>query len=135
MNPLRVVCGALVREGRVMAARRGPAMRHAGRWELPGGKVEPGEDDATALARELREELGMRVRVGAPLGEARTPSGTGTLLLVAYAVTTTDEPTLGEHDALAWLGPADLATVAWADGDVPLIGALEAHLRALARAG
>ncbi len=126
--PLRVVCGALVREGRVMVARRGPTMRHAGRWELPGGKVEPGEDDAGALARELREELGMNVTVGPPIGEARTPLAQGTLLLVAYAVTTGDAPALAEHDALAWLGPAELGTVAWADGDVPLLGALEAHL-------
>ena len=135
MTPLRVVCGALVRDGRVMVARRGPAMRHAGRWELPGGKVEPGEDDATALARELREELGLHVRIVGPIGEARTPLGEGALLRVAYAVTTEDTPALAEHDALAWLGPAELRTVAWADGDVPLLGALEAHLRARVRAG
>ena len=128
MNPLRVVCGALVRDGRVMVTRRGPSMRHAGRWELPGGKVEPGEDDAGALARELREELSLRVAVGPPIGEAHTPLAHGTLLLVAYAITSGDTPTLAEHDALAWLGPAELATVAWADGDVPLLGALEAHL-------
>ena len=55
---MRVVCGALLRAGKLLATRRGPAMRHPGRWELPGGKREPGEDDRIALARELQEELG-----------------------------------------------------------------------------
>ncbi len=127
---LRVVCGALVRDGHVLVARRGPTMRHAGRWELPGGKVEPGEDDAAALARELHEELGLQVRVGVRIAEAATPLGAGELLLVAYAVTSTDSPVPHEHDALAWLAPDALATVAWADGDVPLLPSLAAHLRA-----
>ncbi len=126
---MRVVCGALLREGRLLATRRGPAMRHAGRWELPGGKVEPGEDDATALARELSEELDLKVTVGAPLGEAVTPAGAGQLCLVAYLVTSTDTPVLREHDAARWLTADTLEDVVWADGDVPLLPALRAALQ------
>lgn len=59
--PLQVVAGALLRDGEVLIAER-PAGRHlAGRWEFPGGKIAAGESDAEALARELREELGVQI--------------------------------------------------------------------------
>jgi 8-oxo-dGTP diphosphatase len=128
---MRVVCGALLRAGKVLATRRGPAMRHAGRWELPGGKVEPGERDDQALARELSEELGLRVGVGQALAVAETPLGDGRVLtLVAYLVRSDDTPELREHDALAWLDADGLEDVTWADGDVPLLPALRAALEA-----
>ncbi|MDX6765074.1 NUDIX domain-containing protein, partial [Streptomyces sp. F8] len=54
-----VVGGALCHEGRLLAARRSAPPELAGRWELPGGKTEPGESVPDALVRELREELGV----------------------------------------------------------------------------
>src|SRR3546814_1077267 len=53
--------------GRVLLARRTEGRDLAGLWEFPGGKREPGETPEHALVRELREELGIEVRVGAPL--------------------------------------------------------------------
>ena len=58
----QVVGAAIVRDGRVLAARRTTPPEPAGRWELPGGKVEPGETAAAALVREIGEELGCRGR-------------------------------------------------------------------------
>ncbi len=130
---LRVVCGVITRPDdptRTLVTRRGPGMAHAGAWEFPGGKVEPGESDASALARELAEELGLDVSVDACLGEADTPVGTRVVRLVAYACTTRDTPVLREHDALAWADVAELPTFAWAPADVPLLGAVAAHLDA-----
>ncbi len=60
---IEVAAALAEREGRVFLARRSPDKRHGGLWELPGGKVEPGEDAASALARELREEMGLESRV------------------------------------------------------------------------
>ncbi|MCL2732926.1 MAG: NUDIX domain-containing protein, partial [Actinomycetia bacterium] len=63
MNAPRVVVGgAVLDRGRLLAARRTAPPELAGQWELPGGKVEPGERDEDALVRELREELGVTVR-------------------------------------------------------------------------
>ena len=58
---LLVVAGALVRDGRLLLARRPDGDPLAGLWELPGGKVEPGETPEAALEREWSEELGVRI--------------------------------------------------------------------------
>lgn len=63
---LQVVVAALIeRGGRMLISQRRPDVGHAGRWEFPGGKREPGEHDAQALHRELLEELGVRLSIGA----------------------------------------------------------------------
>ena len=63
---ISVVAAAIVRDGLVLAARRSRPAELAGRWEFPGGKVEPGEDIFHALQREFVEELGIRVLSAEP---------------------------------------------------------------------
>jgi mutator protein MutT len=60
-----VVAGLIERGGRLLISQRRPDAGHGGRWEFPGGKREPGERDAQALHRELREELGIELAIGA----------------------------------------------------------------------
>ena len=130
---LRVVCGAVVRGGRALAVRRGPGGAAAGKWELPGGKVEAGEGDAQALARELKEELGIDVRVEQYLDEAEHEYPTLRLRLVAWRCALLDpaqEPALREHTALVWLSAEELPALDWAPADLPLLPALAASLRA-----
>ena len=71
MNPespqslgVRVVAAVIERGGKILIGQRKPGGRHALKWEFPGGKVEPGEEDRAALARELREELGIDAVIG-----------------------------------------------------------------------
>jgi 8-oxo-dGTP diphosphatase len=59
-----VAAGVIIEQGKVLLSRRKKGSHLAGRWEFPGGKVEPGEDPRAALRRELEEELGVHVRVG-----------------------------------------------------------------------
>ncbi|RCV47194.1 NUDIX domain-containing protein, partial [Marinitenerispora sediminis] len=61
-EPVIVVGAAIVRDGVLLAAQRAEPPQMRGRWELPGGKVDPGESDEEALVRECREELGVRIR-------------------------------------------------------------------------
>lgn len=126
---IRVVAGAIVRDGRVLATRRGPGMHLEGLWELPGGKVEPGEGDAVALARELDEELGLEVEVGEYLAENLHDYGSKQVLLVAWSARIVGGTlVLAEHDAHRWLGPDELEAVQWAPADVPLLEAVARHL-------
>lgn len=125
MSPLRVVAGAIVREGRVLAALRAPGRPLAGCWELPGGKVEDGESDAAALVRELREELAATVEVQELLAVSLWEGGPRPLALVAYrCALVIGEPVAREHAELAWLTGAELAGRRWAPADVPLLAAL-----------
>jgi 8-oxo-dGTP diphosphatase len=123
-----VVGAAIVRDGRVLAARRSAPSELAGGWEFPGGKVEDGESDAGALGRECREELGVDVAVGELVAE--TPIRPGLVLRVYLAALVDGTPTaLQDHDELRWLGPAELDAVAWLPADVPALAALRARLR------
>lgn len=126
-----MVAGAIVAEdGRVLIAQRGAGRALAGCWELPGGKVEPGESDALALARELHEELGVRVAVHERLGIALWDGGAVPIALLAYRCEIVDgQPVAHEHQALAWVGATDLTPRRWAPADVPLLPALRAVLQ------
>jgi len=122
---VRVVAAVVLRDGLIMAARRGSGVRMAGKWEFPGGKVEPGEDDQTALARELMEELAIVVSVGECMGENVHTEERGPFCLVAYRVEIlSGEPVLTDHDEVRWLRPQELSTLDWAPADLPFVDAL-----------
>ncbi|HET6937364.1 MAG TPA: (deoxy)nucleoside triphosphate pyrophosphohydrolase [Nocardioides sp.] len=125
-----VVGAAIVRDGRVLAARRTAPPSAAGRWEFPGGKVEPGETDAESLVRELLEELGIRITVDQWLG-AEAPIGEKYVLRVALARTEDGEPTPTEHDLVRWLAADELDDVDWLDSDRPFLAELSGLLNRL----
>jgi 8-oxo-dGTP diphosphatase len=122
-----VVGAAIIQHGRVLAALRPRTSRLYG-WELPGGKVEPGETLEDALVREIREELGCTVEVGRFL-DARVPVAKGWELVAAPARITAGEPVPHEHEAIRWLGADDLAAVDWLPADRPLLASVEELLR------
>ncbi|MFD8572330.1 (deoxy)nucleoside triphosphate pyrophosphohydrolase [Streptomyces sp. NPDC059639] len=119
-----VVAAALYdADGRLLAARRSAPAELAGRWELPGGKVEPGEAQEHALVRELREELGVEaVPVSRVPGEWVLKPGY-VLRVWRCALDSGTPAPLEDHDELRWLAPADLWTVNWLDQDVPAVAA------------
>ncbi|MER5947130.1 (deoxy)nucleoside triphosphate pyrophosphohydrolase [Streptomyces sp. NPDC001904] len=120
-----VVAAALYdTDGRVLAARRSAPPELAGRWELPGGKVEPGEVPERALVRELREELGVGASpVSRVPGE--WPLKPGYVLRVWRCSLDSGVPApLQDHDELRWLAPADIWSVNWLDQDVPAVKSL-----------
>src|SRR5215510_2677234 len=99
-----VVGAAIIREGRLLAARRTTPPEAAGRWELPGGKVEPGEDPGDALVREVAEELGCRVAVVGWL-DGEQPIGSTHVLRAARCRLVVGNPRAGsDHDEVRWLG-------------------------------
>lgn len=120
-----VVGAAIVHGGRVLAARR--ATPPVGGWELPGGKVEPGELPPAALEREVAEELGCRIAVTGWL-EGEVPVRTGLVLRVALVRLVDGEPVPREHDAVRWLGADQLDDVGWLPADVPFVEQLRTVL-------
>ena len=123
-EPMVVVAAAIVRDGRVLAARR----RGDGAvWELPGGKAEPGETDEVALRREIAEELSIpvlvRSRIGSEvdLGDHR--------ILRCYRADAGGTPQAQEHEELRWLAAEELRSVTWLPADLALLPAVESCLR------
>lgn len=129
MDRVLVVAVALVdaldRPTRLLAARRTRPPEVAGLWELPGGKVEPGEDPVDALHREISEELGVAVRLGIEVpGPERGlwPITARHLMRVWAAELAGGQPApLDGHDELRWLEPGTWHDLAWMAGDGPLI--------------
>ena len=126
---MTVVVGAAILDGdRLLAARRSEPPALAGGWELPGGKVEPGEDDRDALVRECREELGVEITLGARVGEDWPMSG-GALLRVWTATVVAGVPQpLEDHSELRWLAPHEWYDVAWLAADLPVVQAVRGQL-------
>ena len=131
-QPYLVVGGAVVndldRPRTLLAARRTEPARLAGGWELPGGKVEPGEEPLAALHRELAEELGVRVEVGE---ELVGPDSGGWLLppehrmrvWLVRVIEGVPAP-IEDHDQIRILTLGEWLDVAWLPADVPIVRAL-----------
>jgi 8-oxo-dGTP diphosphatase len=124
-----IVVGAAILDGRrLLAARRTEPAALAGGWELPGGKVEPGEDDLAALVRECREELGVVIAPGQRVRADWAMSGDALLRVwTATVVEGTPRP-LEDHSEVRWLEPGHWYDVAWLAADLPVVRALERDL-------
>lgn len=133
-----VVGAALVdrldRPTRLLAARRTRPPALAGRWELPGGKVEPGETPQDALHRELAEELDVTVRLGAellPTTGATWPLTAGLEMRVWWCELVAGQVAgSAVHDELRWLPATQLDDVAWLEPDRPLVALVGRLLQA-----
>ena len=119
---IHVACALIERDGLVLAARWSEKMSLPLKWEFPGGKIDPGESPENCLIRELREELGIGITVGATLSITTHayPSFRVTLYPFICSVES-GELTLHEHKQISWLTPGSLHLLNWAEADLPVV--------------
>lgn len=118
--PRPVVAAVVRREGRYLVARRPAHKHHGDLWEFPGGKVAPGEDLARALARELAEELDVRLCASGPCLHVEQDRESG-FEIHFIATEIAGEPRCLEHSVLAWCDPATLMTLQLAPADARFV--------------
>ena len=120
---MEVVAAVIERDGRVLICQRKSGAKHALKWEFPGGKVESGEESASALARELREELQIEATIG-PMIHAKTVrySNGPAISLEFYQVTEfSGEPVNLEFEQIVWEERTKLARYDFLEGDIEFV--------------
>ena len=122
---LHIVAAAIVRDGKVLLARRHADAHQGGLWEFPGGKVERGEDARTALARELDEELGITLESARPLIAVPHDYSDKSILLDVWLVDGfSGEPHGREGQPLSWVAADDLQQHDFPEANLPVITAV-----------
>ena len=126
---LRVVGAIIVKDGMVLTVQRGPGKALPGKWEFPGGKIEPNESPEHALARELSEELLCDATVGDFVTTTEFEYSFGTVVLSTYFCELgSAPPQLTEHSDMLWLPPEDLHSLDWAPADIPAVELIQEKL-------
>jgi mutator protein MutT len=123
---MTVVAAVIERDGKILICRRKAGQHYAGKWEFPGGKVEPGEEFPAALARELSEELAISASVGEELAryEYAYP-GRPRIQLVFYRVDRFEgEPTNLIFDEIRWESATALPAYDFLEGDIEFVNRL-----------
>ena len=122
-HEIRVVAGVIEREGMILVGQRRAGDRFQYKWEFPGGKVEPDEDPKEALARELREELGIEAVIGEEMAryEHQYPGKTAILLMFLRVSEFTGEPANHVFESIRWEERQKLIEYDFLDGDVDFV--------------
>jgi 8-oxo-dGTP diphosphatase len=128
-RPRKIVVAALVRDdqGRILLTQRREDQPMPLYWELPGGKLEPGESPAEGLARELREELGVTAEVGRAYDVLFHRYPEFDLLMLVYACTLAAPPRPIEVKQIAFVPPERLGDYNVLPADAPLVARLTAN--------
>ena len=122
MDMIKVVCGIIYKDDKILLTRRKKGKSLEGFWEFPGGKVEKEETDTVALKRELKEELELEISELNYFSENKHNYNTFSIHLVAYKCTALDDPKkLVDHDKFEWVMVNEIGDFNLADADRPLL--------------
>ncbi len=107
-------------DGRILVCSR-PAGKHlAGKWEFPGGKIEPGETAEACIRREIREELGMEIAVGPVLTVMEHDYGVKYVRVTFFLAVSDDAPSAKDRQEFQWVTPDEIVSVDFLDADRPV---------------
>ncbi|WP_413515116.1 pyrimidine (deoxy)nucleoside triphosphate diphosphatase [Serratia proteamaculans] len=124
MKIIDVVAAIIEKNGKILLAQRDAGSDQAGLWEFPGGKVEAGESQPQALARELEEELGIVASVGSYVASNQWQQSERIIRLHAWRVATFSGELQNRcHSDFVWLAPEQAFDYPMAPADVPLLTA------------
>jgi 8-oxo-dGTP diphosphatase len=136
-HEIRVVAGVIERDGMVLVGQRRAGDRFQYKWEFPGGKIEPDEDPKEALARELREELGIEAEIGEEMAryEHQYPGKTAILLIFLRVPEFKGVPENHVFESIQWVDREQLPGMDFLDGDVDFVRRLARGMYRVAAGG
>jgi 8-oxo-dGTP diphosphatase len=119
---IRVTCGIIVKDGKVLAAQRSETMKLPLKWEFPGGKIQEGETEENCLKREIKEELNILIRIQYKLHPVQHNYGDFQIELIPFlAEYAGGTLKLHEHRQAEWLTNDELLSLDWAPADIPIL--------------
>ncbi|OGS61956.1 MAG: NUDIX hydrolase [Elusimicrobia bacterium RIFOXYB2_FULL_62_6] len=126
---MRQVSAAVIRKnGRILIARRKAGDALAGKWEFPGGKLEPGETPEDCLKRELTEEFGIETEIGKFICSSKFEYKHLAMELLVYSVSHIAGDFIpADHDKIEWVRPEDLGDYDFAGADIPVVKLLQSE--------
>ena len=123
---IKVTAAVMVNDGMLLIAKRKPTGRLPNLWELPGGKVEPGETPEECVQREIKEEFDIDVSVGEYLGSNTHTYDFGTIELMAYrTIWEAGDLILKDHEEIRWVFAHELDQFDFAPADTAFIERLK----------
>jgi 8-oxo-dGTP diphosphatase len=124
-NIIKVTAAILEKDGRIIIAQRKRSDHLSGKWEFPGGKIEPGETPEACLARELKEEFEIDVAVGNHLGSTVYHYHHISIELMVYQASWVGGTiTMNDHNAYRWVSVDQLTEFDFAPADIPFVDML-----------
>ncbi|HAT72514.1 MAG TPA: 8-oxo-dGTP diphosphatase MutT [Elusimicrobia bacterium] len=121
----QVTAAVIEKDGKIFIARRKPGDTLAGKWEFPGGKIEPGETPEACLRRELMEEFGVDTKIGEFICSSKFDYKHLPIELLAYRTEhLSGDFNLNDHDRIEWVAPADLVKYDFCSADIPVLNIL-----------
>ena len=122
----KVTAAILIKDGKILIAKRRADDRQAGKWEFPGGTVERNESPQTCLRREMKEEFGIAVTVDEYFGESIYHYDHGAIRLLAYRVQwDSGQMVPNDHADFRWVSTKQLAEYDFAPADIPFVKKLQ----------
>lgn len=119
---IHVTCAILINEGKILVTQRSERMSLPLKWEFPGGKIEVNETPEACLHREIKEELGIEIRLTEKLLEHEYHYDHLSINLIPYlAEITSGVIDLKEHKSYRFLNMSELLTLDWAAADLPIV--------------
>lgn len=126
---VKVTAAVLEKDGKYIIAQRKRSDPLSGKWEFPGGKIEPGETPEECLARELKEELGIAVAVDEHLGSHIHHYDHISIELMAYRATwVSGAITMKDHNDYRWVSADNLDEFEFSPADMPFVEMLKIRL-------
>ncbi|WP_209329033.1 (deoxy)nucleoside triphosphate pyrophosphohydrolase [Lunatimonas salinarum] len=124
---IEVTCAVICLNGRILSVKRAMGKPRPGKWEFPGGKIKKGETEIDSLKREILEELGVEIVIGARLNPVEHSYPDIRIRLIPFLATVTNPAVrLVDHSELVWLPFEMLYELDWSEADLGVLDQLNA---------